>query len=54
MKGIEECCPEDLNEFEVNQLVENAIDDYLHRDNIPTKTVVYIKANEKVLYMCCI
>lgn len=36
----------DKKGISMNQLVENAINSYLHKDNAPINTVVYIKANE--------
>ena len=36
----------DKKDISMNQMVESAIDAYLHHKNVPVKTVIYIKENE--------
>ena len=36
----------DKKEISMNQMVESAIDAYLHQKTVPVKTIVYIKENE--------
>lgn len=36
----------DKKDVSMNQLVENAIETYLHKENMPTKTIIYVKENE--------
>ncbi|MDO5139757.1 MAG: type II toxin-antitoxin system HicB family antitoxin [Oscillospiraceae bacterium] len=36
----------DKKDVSMNQLVENAIEAYLHKENMPTKTIIYVKENE--------
>lgn len=36
----------DKRETSMNQMVENAIDSYLHKDKTPVKTIIYVKENE--------